>query len=214
MDNARIQELIDGLQDQITEIKEMVDPERSVLTAQYVKVNGPTSSQIIRVSEDGGLDLGNEGNWNVIELMTAQKSHTGDAIKTTVHEITIPADSMGPNGAVRVSSIWHASGAADRNIYYIYFGQIILNNLIGFWDANQYTIDSRPLYVCNTGAANAQRYVKFGMQMHAHSASNVPLQTSAEDTTQDVTIYFQAWNLAAGDTSYLDLALVETLYHN
>jgi hypothetical protein len=54
----RLDRLIKNLQDEVAALKGMIDTERSIVAAQYVKVQGASSSQIIKISEGGGLILG------------------------------------------------------------------------------------------------------------------------------------------------------------
>lgn len=214
MDPSRVEVLVAGLQRQIDGIKGMVDPERSVLTAQYMKVDDPSSPQIIRVSEGGTLEMGGEGSWKIIGAVTEEVSHTGDTNPTTLAEIVVPADSMGKNGIIRVSTICKPYTSA---YFAIYFGQIIPANRIirNIHYSAALLVDSRPAYVWNKNAVNLQGAGGDHTQsMSVHQVVGGTPKAMTEDTTQDKSIYFTVQNFDAAHTSYLYLALVEACYRD
>ena len=76
----RLERLIKNARSEIVALKGMIDTARSIVAAQYVKVDDPSSPQILRVSEGGSLELGNAGTWQVLDVLNEEVSHTGDAL--------------------------------------------------------------------------------------------------------------------------------------
>lgn len=208
----RLERTIRNAELKIVELKELIDTERNIITAELVKVDDPTSPQVLRVSEDGVLEAGGQSTpWR--DAITAEASHTGDTVETELGKITIPANKMGPNGIVRVFVICKPHAGAT---FRIYFGQKITANRIGYWfhASTDFYVSSRPLFVWNKNNTSAQSGEEpdDNLQLDRHFiAFGVP-PNMTEDTTQDVVIYFTVINAAGGDTSYLYFALVEVFY--
>lgn len=54
----RLERLVTNMQDEVAALKGMIDTDRSIVTAEFVKVQDGPSTQIIRISEGGSLLLG------------------------------------------------------------------------------------------------------------------------------------------------------------
>lgn len=196
-----------SLQREIDALKGMVDTERSVLTAQFIKLDDPDSPQIIRVSEGGGIEVGGGSSWEIIDRLTVPVSHTGDLVNTAIHTVVVPAKKMGLNGAVRIWSIWKTAvnGQAAQWWDRIYFGG---TNIAQDAHTVDRAIDSRPIGVWNKKDVNAQGYVQNNMLMKGHFG-NSAIQSLAVDTTQDVDIEFKVQCGHVAHVMTLHSALVE-----
>lgn len=216
MNTEEIDRRIEALQSSIDDLRTMVDPARGVLTAQYLKMDGPSSSQIIRVNEGGSLDLGSESSWRVVGAISVPVSHTGDTVETEIASIPIPGGRMGPNGFARIHSMWDSSATGANHTYRVYFGQIDSNNMVGYFiHGTRYQVASRPLMVGNQNDVEAQAYLEAtSMRMDRHAYINPTLNETAEDTDSDVTVYFTAQTANAAHTVYLYSALVEVCYRD
>lgn len=210
----RLERLIKNARAEVVVLKGMIDTARSIVAAQIIKVDDPSSPQIIRVSEEGNLETG-EGSLPWWGAITEEASHTGDTAETTLGTITIPGGKMGPNGFARISVICRVYQSA---IFHVYFGQIQTANKIGYYQhtGGIYYLSAHPLYVWNKGAANSQSGEEpdqVGQLAYHYAAAGTP-QGMNEDTTQDVNVYFTVQNAAAGHISYLYFALVEVFYRD
>lgn len=58
------------------------------------------------------FDCSNLGTWYVVGRSGVQVSHTGDTNETTLATISVPAGAMGPNGILRITAIFGATGSA------------------------------------------------------------------------------------------------------
>ena len=208
----RLERLIKNLQNEVADIKTMVDVERGILTAQLIKVDDPSSPQIIRVSEGGSLDLGSESGMRVLGVLTEAVSHTGDLVETELFKVTVPANSMGPNGVVRISSAWHAT-KIPGGVWFarVYFGAALISK---YGTTVAATLESRPVMVWNKNNTGAQRHVDSFIQLPIHFSGGVHITDRAVDTTADVDITFKAICGNAGDEVFLHYAMVEALYRD
>ena len=185
----RLERLIANVRSEVADIKTMVDVERGLLTAQLIKMDGPVSPQIIRISEGGGIEVGGSSSWEIVDVLTESVSHTGDLVNTTIHTAVIPADKMGANGVVRISSIWRTTVTVAAQWWNrIYFGG---TNIAQDAHTVARAIDSRPIRVWNKNDVNAQGHVQNNMLMKGHFG-NSTIPSLAIDTTQDVDIEFKA----------------------
>lgn len=194
-------DLIDG-------VGGMIDTTRRVVAGTKFKIEtGSSQPQIIEPTEDGGgLALGTDGSWRIVDVLNDPVSHTGDTIETTLHTAVLPADSMGANGIVRISSIWRTTvGGGGTWWNRIDFGGV---NIARRNHTSQNALDSRPIYIWNTNDVNAQGHMENLLLMSSHFG-NSPVTTAAIDTTADVDIDFTAQGGNAAHVITLYFALVE-----
>lgn len=134
-------------------------------------------------------------------------SHTGNTSETTLATVTIPANAMGLNGVLRISSVWRA-GANNGNAK---TPRIRLNGIAGttyFTTALASSLSARDMSrtIANRGAANSQIG---GASGSAVGASTTAVTTSAIDTTAAVDLVFTGQLADGSDTIALDSYLVE-----
>lgn len=176
----------------------------------------PTADKIPKADGAGKLD-----GWvtipsvppafEVIDVLTVPVSHTGDLINTVIYKVVVPANKMGPNGAVRISSIWQTTvGTSAQWWIRIYFGG---TNIAGEATTVNRAIDSRPIAIWNKNDAGAQRYMQENMLMKGHFGNSV-IRNLAVDTTQDVDIEFKAQCGHINHVVYLHYASVEVLHQD
>ena len=155
--------------------------------------------------------LGGSAAWKIVDVLTEAVSHTGDTIQTTIHKTVLPGGSMGPNGVVRISSIWRVTvGGGGQWWTRINFGG---TNLARFSTTVQLGLDSRLIKIWNKGDATAQGHMQNTMLMHQHSA-NSAIDSMAKDTTQDIDIDFTAQCGNAAHVVTLAFAMVEVQYRD
>lgn len=203
----RLERLIKNARSEIVALKGMIDTARSIVAAQYVKVDDPSSPQILRVSEGGTLDMGSESPLRIIGAITEEVSHTGDTNEATLGTITVPADSMGPHGFIRVWAVFVGMGAGTHTFKIKFDG----NDAKRTWYAgtNQ-LVDFVPAFIWNKGVTDSQGTgIMWGVS-HLRTPESPTL--FAVDTTTDVDVTFTGQNTVAGDTVYLRFALVEAFF--
>jgi hypothetical protein len=150
-----------------------------------------------------------EGYDRLVSAIVEESTHTGDVNETTVGTLVVPADSMGPYGLVRITSAWETAVLTKINIY---FGQINAANRVGYWQLPlNVFLEARPIHIWNTNATNAQdaSAATDSLALSVHYDAGVTPVSMTEDTTSDVTVYFRVQNNAGGDTSGLNMALME-----
>lgn len=204
----RLERLIKNLQDEVAAIKGMVDTERSIITAQTVKVDDPASPQIIRVSEEGDIEAGGEVlPWR--RAITVEASHTGDTDETELGKITVPGGKMGPNGFILVSAHFYGVESGSVRDFRVRWGgnQVIWSQYNGVYPRIMYDVPSKMIW--NKGVTNAQGS---GVIAFHHWRVNENSQSWAVDTTQDVDITFTVKCNNAAHTTYLRFALVEVFH--
>jgi hypothetical protein len=203
----RLERLIRNARSEIVALKGMIDTARSIVTAQYVKVDDPSSPQILRVSEGGTLEMGSESPMRIIGAITEEVSHTGDTNEVTLGTITVPADSMGAHGFLRIAALFRAMGAGTHT-FKIKFGG---NDVKRTWYAGTtMLIDFVPAFVWNKGAVDSQETgIMWGV---SHLRTPETPTSFAVDTSADVDVTFTGQNTVAGDTAYFRFGLVEAFF--
>lgn len=210
----RLERLIKNARAEVVALKGMVNTARSIVAAQFVKIDDPSSPQILRVSEGGTLEMGSESPMRVIGSITEGVSHAGDVDETEVGKIVLPANSMGANGTVRVTGHFLADGGgAGNRIFRMYFGGTKIANFGPFVSATL-MLDSAPIYVWNRGATNDQEARSLNAPGD-HFRTGDARTEMAINTTADVDITFTVQNLGgAGLSSRLRHAFMEAYYHD
>lgn len=207
----RLDRRIKNNEAEIEAIRTMVNPDRSLLTAQIIKVTDPTSPQIIRVSAGGSLEVGGVSGWKPVGALTEAVTHTGDTLETTLFTATVRGGSMGPNGFVRIWSMWRVDigGGGTWRIRYRFDGSSIGT----FSSSAARGLDSRLIHIWNKNDEAAQSHMSDSLALSGHvgGSSIIPL---TKDTTADIPITFTAKGGNAAHVSVLHSALVEVLHRD
>lgn len=151
----------------------------------------------------GGLHLA-----TVIAQSYAPVNTPADITEDTLATITIPANLLGPNGTLRITSQWsYTNNANTKTMRIRYSGaagtiymQIPATTTASYSD--QRTISNR-------GATNSQVGANSGGSILTLSGG--PTTTSAVDTTAATTIVFTGQKASAGDTLTLEGYTIEVL---
>lgn len=136
---------------------------------------------------------------------TTTRSHTGDTTETTLETITIPANTLGANGSLRIELRYEYTGTAGNKTL-----RVKLNSTTIFGSINTSATDTYgQVLLFNDGSTNAQQAVGF----QAHSSGSVDLinNTSlAEDSTSAMNIVITAQLGNAADQ--IDLVMSHVQY--
>lgn len=136
-----------------------------------------------------------------------QSCHTGDTAEATLATITIPGNTLGANGMLRITPTWSHSGGAGSWGTRIYFGGVLFQQFP--LNAAAYQAATHQADIFNRGAAGSQ----VGRALAQANWAQTPTApvTASIDTTaaQNVTITGQ--NAASGDTVCLEAYTVQVI---
>jgi uncharacterized protein YbjQ (UPF0145 family) len=150
------------------------------------------------------------GTWRVAGSGGAAVSHTGNTNETALATVTIPANAMGANGVVRVTSHFTNNNSANNKTARIRFNTItgsiykqnINTTVTGF---------ITQIEIHNRNATNSQVGAPSSLTTTFGTTSGTTV-TSAIDTTADSTVVISGQLANSGDTITLESYLVEVLY--
>ena len=149
---------------------------------------------------------GPQGAWNVVGASAVQASHTGNTNETTLATITVPAGSLGANGALRIHTQWSNNNNANNKIMRIRLGgpsgTIYLSATVTTTIAFLSQIVIR--------AVNSQSSQKgSGTSVGTSSTAAV---TSSLDMTADFDLVLTGQHANSGDSVALESNIVAVLY--
>jgi hypothetical protein len=137
---------------------------------------------------------------------------TGTTTETVLAAITIPAGAMGPNGAVRVTTIWsHPNSANQKTMRYRLGSADILGALIMNIVLSANTGAMLQRIVHNRNAQNSQISGSAGNAASFGAFATVAV-TAAVDMSADQSFVITGQLASAGETITLESYLVEVLY--
>lgn len=209
----RLQRLIRNAELKIVALKDMIDTAERVVAAETVELGNPASPLILSASEGGTLETGEDSPMRVIGTITDEASHTGDTNETELGKITVPGNSMGAHGFIRLYVSFRAlrtGGGTGNHTFKAYFGGSLLASYTGNF-ANL-MLDMTPRFVWNQGATNVQSSGFRLCERHIRTAE-APF-AATKDTTADVDITFTVQNAVAAHTAYLRAVFVEAFFSN
>ena len=147
------------------------------------------------------------GGVKVLAMSAVPIAHTGTTAATVLVDVPIPADVMGPNGAVRVTAYWSMTNNTNSKNLVITWGGINAQ----IWSAGLTSVAgcACQVMVSNRGSTGSQVFTSGGTGV---SYGTLPgFGTASEDTGIAQRIRFTG-NLAnAGDTLTLERYVVELL---
>ena len=143
---------------------------------------------------------------------TTTRSHTGDTVLTTLETITIPANSLGSEGGVRLTLQMNPTGTAGNKTVELDFGT---TTIFSFGMGNDVVDSLFTLLLFNDGATNVQQWVSTIIESGGASPITLVNQfTSAEDTTSDKNLIIKTALVNAADTMALEVSLIEYIARN
>lgn len=145
----------------------------------------------------------------VIAQSAVPVSVGASSAEETVATIAIPANAMGPNGLLRIWTLWSFTNGADDKILRVRFSGAAGTQYLAATQtttAGYYTLTE----ISNRGATNSQ--VGHANINNPFTNTTVAPVTSAVDTAAATTIVITGQKETAGDTLTLERYLVEVLY--
>jgi len=137
-------------------------------------------------------------------------SNTGNTDETIVKTVTMPANSMGPNGVLKISSIWSNNNSVGTKTHRIRLGGISGTILFTVGSTSNISYNDPERTIANAGATNSQVGRNSGTAGAGGSASAV--LTAAVDTTAAVDIVFTVQLSDGADNGALRAYSVEVCY--
>lgn len=147
--------------------------------------------------------------WRVLAASGVAASHTGDTNETTLATVLIPAGAMGPNGVLRVTSVWSYTNSANTKVLRLRLGGAA-GSLFQSVAVTTTASLRHEVQICNRGVQNAQ----LGQPgTGAFGASSSAPSTGAIDTSANQDLVFRALLTNSGETVTLESYLVELSYN-
>lgn len=134
-------------------------------------------------------------------------SNTGNTTETTLATISVPANSMGANGILRITTLFGYSGGAGTWTPRIKFNGTTFFESAAF--ATTILLARQIAQIANRNATNSQVGTSTGMSNQL--VGTVAVATSAHDTTTSLNITITGQLANAGDTVTLHSYLVELI---
>jgi hypothetical protein len=160
-----------------------------------------------RLPEDLGGGYQTGGTWYVLGASAVAASHTGDLIETTLATVTVPGGAMGPNGILRITTLWSYTSSANIKTMRVKLdGTNFLNVVPTTSSAAQLLTMIR-----NRNAQNSQIGYR-AVDPTSVGTSSGALPTGVKDTSINKDVTFHALLADAGETITLEAYLVELFY--
>lgn len=141
------------------------------------------------------------GTWRVLAQSSVAVSHTGNTAETTLASVVIPGGAIGPNGRVRITSLWSGTNSANAKTMRHKFGGVnyFAQNMTS---QNCWRHENE---IGNRNVVNSQ----IGNGNNAFGSMSVPPNSSTVNTDSDVTILFTGQLASVAETVTLESYLVE-----
>lgn len=149
------------------------------------------------------------GTWRVLGRGGAGWSVTGTVTETTLATVAVPAGAMGPNGVLRVTSLWKYTNSANTKTLKVQMGGVNFINVVPTATNSFQAITT----ILNRNAANSQVSPSSSAagdgSMGTEGANPT---TGAVDTSVAQNLTFKATLANTGETITLESYLVELAY--
>lgn len=122
-----------------------------------------------------------------------------DATEDTLATITLPANTLGPNGYLEIVTLWTHTTSANNKTLRVRFGGTVFTVVVVTTSVTTNT----PTIIRNRGATNSQVGFVSGSNS-GFGTSGAAVITAAVDTTADVTILITGQKASAGEVLTLE----------
>lgn len=148
-------------------------------------------------------------SWRVIAASAVAASHTGNTTETALATVQVPAGAMGPNGALRITTLWSYTNSANNKTLRIRFGGVSGTAHLGNFVTTTATLRHQQL-IQNRNAQNSQ--IGGYLSVTPFGANPGAAVTSSVDTSAAADLVLSGQLANAGETVTLESYLVELLY--
>lgn len=159
---------------------------------------------------DGRAACATLGTWRILAASAvASAALTGTTSETAMATIAVPAGAMGPNGALRVTSIWSNNNSANLKAQRVRLGGLAGTQMSLATQTTALSSSEQRL-IMNRNAQNAQ--VCFAAGQGGWSSSSGAVATATIDTSSAQNLVISGALANAGDSLTLEAYVVEILY--
>lgn len=146
-------------------------------------------------------------SWTIVGQSSVPVSGAADTNENTLATVVIPAGAMGPNGRVRIKTLWSFTNSGNNKILRAKFGGTVYMQTI--MTTNVTLIDVRELGNRNNAASQvgSPNGTTGGL-----GATSGAVSTSSIDTAAAVDVTLTAQKASAGETITLESYTVELMY--
>lgn len=145
-------------------------------------------------------------SWRVLAASAVAAAHSGNTSETALASVQIPGGAMGPNGALRITTLWSYTNSANNKTLRIRLGGISGAGYLGNNVTTTATLRHQQI-IQNRNAQNAQ-IGGFVSPMPIGASTSAPA-TSSIDTGAPVDLVISGQLANAGETVALESYMVE-----
>lgn len=147
------------------------------------------------------------GGWEILEQSSVASSHTGDTTETNLAVVTIPANSMGPNGRLRVTALWTVPNSANNKTPRIRWS----GNQVYTYTATTTNSVRGQVEICNRNSASSQVINSAGAAASGFG-NGAAVTTLAINTAANINLQISGQLANSGETITLESYMVEIYY--
>lgn len=156
----------------------------------------------------GAITAGSGGVPYVLAASGVAVSTTGNVVENILATVTIPANSLGANGIIRIFTIWTHTNSANAKTCRVRLGDI--GGAIYDQQVLTTTLTTRSMrWIMNRNATNSQ--IGGFPTGIAFATSSVAIVTSSIDTTAPTELVFTGQNSVGSETITLESYFVEIM---
>lgn len=133
-----------------------------------------------------------------------------DTTEDILATITVPANSMGANGMLRITTLWSFTNSANLKTMRVRFGGASGTQYVLLSFNTALTASYSQILIGNRNATDSQVGPMAGSTSFSTNA-NSPI-TSSVDTTAETSIVLSGQKASSGETITLEMYLVELIY--
>ncbi len=172
-----------------------------LMVGQVKSFDAATEAAFIATGKAVSIGKSAFGNVTALAQQNTAVTAPNDTNENTLYTVAIPGGAMGPNGSIRVGTVWTCTNNANAKTLKVkHGGNIILNTLAASGaGAIQHVKTS------NRNSPNSQVCSSVG------SGTTSTVSTYALDTTQTQNVTITAQKATAGDSIILESVLVEII---
>lgn len=150
-------------------------------------------------------------SWTILAASAVASSITGTLTETILATVTIPAGAMGPNGAIRINSVWSTpGGSGNSKSLRARLGGIGGAQVMAVAVTTSLSVSEAGRLVQNRNSASSQVTRNSGNPGNGGSSSAVT--TATANTAAAVDLVFTGQLANTGETITLESYMVESFY--
>jgi hypothetical protein len=149
--------------------------------------------------------------WHVLAASAVGVSHTGDTSETALATVQVPANMMGANGILRVTTLWTITNSGNNKTLRARLGGIAGTAFLGATFTTSASVHDQRL-IRNRNAANSQVGFAAINGTGGWGVSSGAVATGAVDTAANQDLVITGQLASAGETITLEAYLVELLH--